>query len=124
MLIGKLPKYITAAIQISMAAVIMPLAALAEEGDGGDIQTILSNTQEVLQIILAIVMTLALVVFIWGIVKFIAAAGNPQKMTQAKYTILYGIIGIAVMATITGIIAFLQSYFGVTGGTPIEVPQF
>ena len=124
MLIGKLPKYITAAIQISMAAVIMPLAALAEEGDGGDIQTILSNTQEVLQIILAIVMTLAIIVFIWGIVKFIAAAGNPQKMTQAKYTILYGIIGIAVMATITGIIAFLQSYFGVTGGIPIEVPQF
>ena len=106
---------------LCMAAVMVPLAASAA---GSEIQQILTQTQEVLKILLLIVMTLALIVFVWGIVKFIGAAGNPQKMTQAKYTILYGIIGIAVMAMITGIIAFLQTYFGVTGGVPIKVPQF
>ena len=112
--------HITAAM-LCMAAVIAPMGALAAESE---IKKILTNTQDVLKIVLAIVMTLAFVVFIWGIVKLIAAAGSPQKMMQAKGIILYGIIGIAIMATITGIIAFLQAYFGVTGGVPIKVPQF
>ena len=101
--------------------VIVPLTVAAADNS---IQKILTNTQNLINILLQIVMTLAFVVFIWGIVKFIAAAGSPQKMTQAKYTMLYGIIGIAVMAMITGIIAFLQTYFGIQGGVPITVPQF
>ena len=112
-------RHITAATLL--AAVIVPVTASAA---GNSIQKILTNTQDLINILLQIVMTLAFVVFIWGIVKFIAAAGNPQKMTQAKHTILYGIIGIAVMAMITGIIAFLQTYFGIQGGVPIKIPQF
>ena len=104
---------------LGAAVVIVPFFANASQ-----ISDILTNTRTLLNIVLQIVMTLAFVVFIWGIVKFIAAAGNPQQIKQAKGVMLYGILGIAVMAMITGIIAFLQSYFGIETGVPIKVPQF
>ncbi len=106
---------------VIIALAIAPSIALAATSELGKI---LTNTQEVITIVLRIVMTLAFVVFIWGIVKLIAASGNPQKIAQAKTIILYGIIGLAVMASIGGIIAFLQTYFGTPGGVPIKIPQF
>ncbi len=112
--------HITAAM-FSIAAVVVPAAALAAESD---ITKILNNTKDLLNLVIKILITLALVVFIWGIVQFIAAAGNPQKIRQAKGTILYGIIAIAILAMMTGIIAFLQTYFGISGGVPIKIPQF
>ncbi len=114
-------KPITATISISVVAVIMPFIVLAQDSQ---LKIILTNTQEMLTLILQISMTLAFVVFIWGIVRFIAAAGNPQQIKQAKSIIVYGIIGIAIMAMTTGIIVFLQLYFGIPGGGSIKIPQF
>ena len=114
------PKRITTAA-LGAAVVFAPITVSAADSH---IKKILTNTQDLLNILLEIVMTLAFVVFIWGIVKFIAASGSTQKITQAKGIMYYGIIGLAVMAMITGIIAFLQNYFGIQSGIPITVPQF
>lgn len=104
---------------LGIAAVMLPFTAYASQ-----INDILTAMQGTIGIILQIVMTLGLVVFIWGIVKLIAAAGNPQKIKEAKGIILWGIIGVAIMAMITGIIAFIQTYLGIPGGGSITVPQF
>ena len=88
------------------------------------INTILTNIQDTLNIVIKILITLALVVFIWGIVRFIAAAGNIQEVKKAKGIMLYGIIALAILATMTGIITFLQTYFGISPGQPIIIPQF
>lgn len=88
------------------------------------INKILTNIQDTLNIVIRILITMALVVFVWGIVRFIAAAGNIQEVKKAKGVMTYGIIALAILATMTGIIAFLQTYFGITGGQPIKIPQF
>lgn len=103
-----------------MAAVIAPFNAYAATLIGD----ILKNTLDALNIIMQIMMTLAFVIFIWGIVKLIANAGNPQAIKQAKAIMLYGIIGLLIMASVTGIIALIQAYFGIPGGGSIKVPQF
>ncbi len=110
---------ITAAM-CCMAAVIAPFNAYAATLIGD----ILKNTLDALNIIMQIMMTLAFVIFIWGIVKLIANAGNPQAIKQAKAIMLYGIIGLLIMASVTGIIALIQAYFGIPGGGSIKVPQF
>lgn len=107
------------AFVLGIAAVMLPMTAYASQ-----INDILTAMQGTIGIILQIVMTLGLIVFIWGIVKLISAAGNPQKIKEAKGIILWGIIGVAIMAMITGIIAFIQTYLGIPGGGSITVPQF
>ncbi len=101
-------------------AVIMPFSVSA----ASKINKILTNIQDTLNIVIRILITMALVVFVWGIVRFIAAAGNIQEVKKAKGVMTYGIIALAILATMTGIIAFLQTYFGITGGQPIKIPQF
>lgn len=107
------------AVMLTMAAVVVPWPASASL-----INDILTNLQDTLTLVLQILMTLAFVVFVWGIIKFIGAAGNPQAVKQAKGIMYFGIIALAILATTTGIIAFLQAYFGLESNTDINVPQF
>jgi len=89
------------------------------------IQTIISRSTDVARQIVVVVFILAVVVFAWGIVKMISAAGNTEKVKQAKGVLWWGIIGMFVLATIGGIIAFLQSELGITGiQETIKAPQF
>lgn len=89
------------------------------------INTILNNIISLLQKVVLIVFTLAVIMFGWGIVKLIAAAGNPQEIKNAKSIILWGVIGMAVLASIAGIIAYFQNFFLISTANPtIRVPQF
>ena len=89
------------------------------------IPVIISKTTDVVRQIVVVLFILAVVVFAWGIVKMISAAGNTEKVKQAKGILWWGIIGMFVLATIGGIIAFLQSELGITGiQETIKAPQF
>jgi len=98
---------------------LSPFAAYASQ-----LNDILTSLQGTTKKALQLVMTIALLVFVWGIVKLIAAAGNPQKIKEAKAIILWGIIGVAVMGMIAGIVLFIQGYLGIPGGGSITPPQF
>lgn len=85
---------------------------------------ILENTIDIVRLATELVWVLTLVVFGWGIVKLISAAGSPEKLKEAKGIIWWGIIGMFVLASIIGIIVFAQKYFGIHGVQIIDVPQF
>ncbi len=55
---------------------------------------------------------IAVLMFIWGIISYIASAGNPGKAEQGKKIMLYGIIGLFVMASALGIVKILCNFFG------------
>lgn len=89
------------------------------------IETIITNTTHVANQLVILAFVCAVLVFAWGIVKFITAAGDPQKLQKAKGIIIWGIVGIAVLASITGIIAFIRDYFDIHGNEEkITIPQF
>lgn len=88
------------------------------------IKTILVNTIDMVRLATELVWILTLIVFGWGIVKLIAAAGSPEKLKEAKGIIWWGIIGMFILASIIGIIVFVQEYFGIHGVQIIDVPQF
>lgn len=79
---------------------------------------------DALDVVVTIVFVIAVIVFGWGIVKLIIAAGNPTQIQQAKQFIWWGIIGMFILASITGIIWYLQGYLGVSGvGGVIQPPM-
>lgn len=85
---------------------------------------IIKKMIELTQQVVVLIFVLAVVVFAWGIVKMISAAGNTEKLKQAKGIIWWGIIGMFVLATIGGIILFLQGEFGFKPNETITPPQF
>lgn len=52
----------------------------------------------------------AIVVFIWGVIEFILGAENEEKRTTGKQHILYGLIGLAIMSAVWGIIEVLRNF--------------
>lgn len=86
---------------------------------------IIGRVTVVVEMLVVLVFVLAVVTFAWGIVKMICAAGNTEKLKQAKGILWWGIIGMFVLATIGGIIAFLQTELGITGiQEVIKAPKF
>ena len=100
----------------AIIAIALPLIASAA-GTAQDIVTpIANNVLSLVRVLVLIVFVLAIVAFGWGIVQFIFAGGDPTAIGKAKSFLLWGVIGMAVMASLFGLITFLQQYFGVNSG--------
>ncbi|MDP2676424.1 MAG: hypothetical protein Q8O83_01940 [bacterium] len=63
--------------------------------------------------LIVIFMALGTVIFLWGVVSYVIAAGDEKKTTQAKSYMLYGIITLFVMVSVWGLVAVLQNTFGI-----------
>lgn len=85
------------------------------------------NFGELVQIFLDLIMlaiplvaSLALLVFLWGLVKFIYRVGGDEKaVTEGKNLMIWGVIALFVMVSIWGIIRLLSGEFGFTFGFPL-----
>jgi peptidoglycan biosynthesis protein MviN/MurJ (putative lipid II flippase) len=89
------------------------------------IQNVITDVTGILQSVIRIVFILAIIAFGWGIVKLIVAAGDPNEIKNAKGIIVWSVISIAVLASITGIIFYIQDFFGIDPSqTTIKPPQF
>lgn len=54
---------------------------------------------------------LATVVFIWGLIEFIANAASEDGRTRGKQNIIYGIIGMSIMLATGAIMLVLKNFF-------------
>ncbi|PCI29648.1 hypothetical protein COB55_01755 [Candidatus Wolfebacteria bacterium] len=55
----------------------------------------------------------ALLLFFWGIAKFILSAGSEEKQSEGKSIMLWGVIALFVMTSIWGIVRFLSQSLGI-----------
>jgi ribose/xylose/arabinose/galactoside ABC-type transport system permease subunit len=68
--------------------------------------------------IVPLIMSLALLAFLWGILQYIRKGGEPAEREQARQFMLWGIIGLAVMASVWGLVRILTNTIGVPMGIP------
>lgn len=106
-----------------LAIIAVPFVAFAAPADD-IVSPIANNILRTVRVLSTVVFVLAVVAFGWGIVQFIFAGGDPSAIGKAKSFLLWGVIGMAVMASVFGLTDFLQRYFGVTaGGINIVTPN-
>ena len=67
-----------------------------------------------LNVLLVAVFVLALVVFAWGVVKYLTAAGDAAKLKLARPFLWWGIIGLFVLASVWGLIKFIADELTIT----------
>lgn len=72
--------------------------------------------------LIPLMFALAIVYFFWGVIKYIKSAGDPKEADAGKSIMIYGVIGIAVMASIYGLIAWLQGTLGVGASGTVVLP--
>lgn len=77
------------------------------------IYSIILNVKFALDLLVPVVITLALIYFIWGIIQYVIAQSEENK-NDAKTHIIYGVIAMFVIVSIWGITNFIAVYLGIT----------
>jgi hypothetical protein len=117
---------------VALGLSLLPFVALAEDldDDGGGLigaatglTSVVEELTKAANALIPFFLAIAVVVFIYGVIKYILVTGAEEK-SQARGYIIYGIIGIAVIISLFGVVKLLQTTFGVTNPATIDIPQF
>lgn len=96
-----------------------PMLAFAQTPAGnintsGGLAGVLDGLQLLLQRAVPIIVAIAIVVFLFGVLRFVFNAGNDEKRTEGRKFMIYAIIGIVVMVSVWGLVYFVQNTFGLS----------
>lgn len=91
---------------------------------GGGLWNLFSIVTDILSQVVIILVALAVVFFLYGILKYITAGDDEEKRTKMKNVMIYGIIGLFVMASFWGIVNILIDTFELDTSPYVSVPYF
>jgi len=104
----------------SVLGALLPYVAAAQ-----DVDSLLYKIKSTLNTVIMLLFVLVTLYFIWGVVKYVSAAGDEAKLKAGKQHMIWGIIGMAVMAGAWGIVNLVVNYLvGGSGGTTPTIPRF
>lgn len=105
-------------------AIVLTPAVASAAGVGSSIASLLSLVSNTLGALVYIVMSLGLLVFLWGVVKYVISNSDDDKKSARQYMI-WGIIGLFVMSTVWGIVGLLKDtiWGSANIGMPPSIPS-
>ncbi len=105
---------------LTIAAAFAPLFVFAQ--GLGNLKTLLTAIGDLVKAATPIVIGLALLVFFWGLIKYIFSSGDEEGRKAARGYMIGGVIALFVMVSIFGLIKFIGSAVGVGQDTSIPIP--
>lgn len=90
------------------------LTAYASTGTDKAYEVLGKIEQVILFPLLTFMLTLALLMFLWGVYEYVRDAENEEARGTGKRHILYGVIGLVVMLSALAILKIGAATFGVT----------
>ena len=106
-----MPKRSLAKLSI-LGSALLP-ALLFAQGAFTQLETVVATIGRIVNLLIPIFFALALLAFFYGIFQYIRSAGDPAEASAGKSIMIYGVIAIAVMASVFGITRLLQTTFGI-----------
>lgn len=68
--------------------------------------------------VIPLIMSLALAMFIWGVVQFVINSDEESKKAKGKQFMIWGIIAFTVMISIWGLVKIVGTTFGIEYAIP------
>ena len=85
---------------------------------------LLGIVNDIFNFVIPILITLALIYFLWGVGRYVMAQGDESGQTEARGMMIHGIIALFVIVSVWGLVALLNSTFEINaGGGPGGVPR-
>ena len=113
-------------VSLQIAAMTLPVAALAQEivpDKIAGITDIVAIIRAIIQFILVVAFVLAFIMLLIGGIRWITAGGDEKGVAGARNMITAALIGLVIVLVAYAIILLVEKFFGVsiiTGG--IEIP--
>lgn len=81
----------------------------AQEAATGDKRDLMTVLQVIINVVLGVIAFIAVVMIIMGGIQYTTSSGDTAKVTKAKNTILYGVIGLVIALLAFAIVNFVIS---------------
>jgi len=109
-------------LALTVGGLLLPLVSFAQTSapDLSNVETLTRSIGRIINMIVPILFTLALVGFFYGLVMYIF--GKEDDKAQAKKTMIWGVVALFVMASVWGLVTFLGEAVGIgqaTGGPSV-----
>lgn len=88
----------------------LPLLAFAQNATY--LSNIIASAKNLLDQLVVFLIALAVVWFIWNVIRYTMSSDEDKKLA-AKSQMIWGIIAIAVIVSVWGLVGILQNIFGV-----------
>ena len=99
-----------------------PLLALAQTPQTQNLFALVTSIKDILDLLIPIAVTLALLFFIWGLAQFILASGDEEKRSEGKRKMGWGIVALFVIVSIWGIVTWMQNVLGIQNIPDVGAP--
>ena len=97
-------------ILVAVAALALPSVTFAQVNTS-NLETTVRNLTRVVNLLIPLFLAVAVVAFIYGVVKFIIVKADKSK-EEARSYIIWGVVGIAVILAVWGLARLLINTFG------------
>ena len=89
-----------------------------------DFNTFIERIKSIITSIIPVIIGVAVLIFIWGVVKFVSSAGDEEKRAEGRNFMIWGLVGIAVITAVWGLVQILITAFGFAPGqVPLTPPK-
>ena len=103
----------------SATAFVLPFVTFAQQQGGSNdgIRHLLGMAAGIIQALIPIVIGLAVLVFIWGVLRYVLNSSDAGK-AEGRTFMLWGIIALFVMVSVWGLVNILRDSLGLNLATP------
>ncbi len=110
-------KKIVSAVGFGLAF-LAPMLAFAQTLD-----TVVTKVGSLINLVMPILISIAVVVFIWGIITYVIAKDEEAK-TQGRDKMIFGLIGLVAIVGMWGLVAIITNTFGIgtSGSSGVYAP--
>ncbi len=110
-------------VGVLMGLPSLALAANTFEGATGGITDLLTQIGVwINDYIIPLLIAIGVIVFFWGIIKYIGSQGDADKRKEARGLMIWGIVALFVMVSVWGLVGILKNTFSVNGTQTPNAP--
>lgn len=111
-------KKISQAISAFALTALLPVVAFAQGNPttsqaGSNVNQLFDVISNLASRSIGILVTIALAVFFWGLVRYLFKLGGEKGAENGKSLMIYGLVALFIMVSVWGIINFVSSFFGI-----------
>ena len=117
-------KKIIVAVVLGLSPIIAMAQGVPTPGSPSltNINTLVTSIGGIVKLLIPMMFAIAILVFFYGVVKYILAAGEEDSKATGRRIMIGGIIALFVIASVWGLVAFLGSATGIGQGGSITPP--
>src|SRR5438045_2259311 len=105
---------------LSLLTLALPAIAFGQQLQ--NLSTLVGSATRILNQLVPFAIGLGLVVFLFGVVRYVTSGAGEEK-AAARSLMIYGIIALFVAVSVWGLVRFIQESTGISGDQNINAPN-